>query len=154
MNHDGREERLAQLVEVLRKLTTVEKQWCKYHSLIQNGGYTLRARYQPDWIPECIRDPSKHPLWCEDMRQIGETIKEEFLDKYWGLEFLIPLTKILRRNNRNQRPDAAEALRRFMKLAATIDKSSGATRLVAREGFQPVHRLNRAVFSLNRGLRL
>ncbi|KAJ7155614.1 hypothetical protein C8R46DRAFT_848086, partial [Mycena filopes] len=43
-----------------------EQRWCRYHGLLKALGYELRERYQPDWVPECVRDPSKHPFLCED----------------------------------------------------------------------------------------
>ncbi|KAJ6506265.1 hypothetical protein C8R47DRAFT_1005948, partial [Mycena vitilis] len=341
------DKKLMALVETLRTLTPIERGWTRYHSLLQHRGYTLRPRYQPDWVPLCLMDPSKHPAFCEDMltptshtcldatrthdgaqvmlkwvdlwsesniamflsaikddynhtipildlvllpddvtrrilvtprmrdvddpafgtvgevleflqqffegvafmhrhnvahcdialrnmvmdstqlipggfhpifphtqdgftkrtvilsrtevapvryyfidfglsvryasfdtrgkvtgivgkhrnipelsedvpydpfkldiRQMGETIKKDFLNKYWGLHFLIPLNKLLRRDRPAQRPDASEALRRFSQVAGAIDASTRAMKLTPRKGFQPSRRVWQALTTL------
>ncbi|KAJ7456254.1 hypothetical protein B0H11DRAFT_1819096 [Mycena galericulata] len=47
-------------------LFPAEERFCKYHALLRQRGYELKPRYQPDWVPECVENPSKHPMLCED----------------------------------------------------------------------------------------
>ncbi|KAJ7147837.1 hypothetical protein C8R43DRAFT_1009707 [Mycena crocata] len=103
-------------------------------------------------IPELSEDIPYDPFKL-DIRQIGESLKSEFIDKYWGLECLIPLTKLLRKDDPKRRPDASEALRRFNRLVASIDSSVAATRLIPRKGFQPFHWVNHTIIPKAKGFR-
>jgi hypothetical protein len=121
-------------------------------------------------IPELSDDIPYDPFKL-DNRQMGETIKKEFeisrcmscaryippctdriLKKYWGLECLIPLPRLLQKDVPKQRPDASNALRRFQMLAVSLDSSARSVKLIERKGFQPAHRANRALASLAYGL--
>ncbi|KAJ7456259.1 hypothetical protein B0H11DRAFT_2066035 [Mycena galericulata] len=103
-------------------------------------------------IPELSADIPYDPFKL-DIRQIGETIKTELLANYWGLECLIPLMRRLRKDDPDARPDAVEALRLFESLAAKIDATAAAAKLIPRKGFQPIHWVNHSVASTATRLR-
>jgi hypothetical protein len=47
------------------ELTPDEAFWRDHCQWLLDSGYTLRARYQPDWKPSWL-GTSKFPLHCED----------------------------------------------------------------------------------------
>jgi len=40
--------------------------WRDYQPWLKEQGYTLRARYQPDWVPSWEKHPEKPRYQCED----------------------------------------------------------------------------------------
>ncbi|KAJ7171525.1 hypothetical protein C8R46DRAFT_895444 [Mycena filopes] len=127
--------------------------WTGVHYFFIDFGLSVLARKPAEVIgilgehrdiPE-LSDDIPYDAFKLDIRQMGETIKHDFLNKYWNLNFLIPLNKLLRRDDPKLRPDAGEALRRFRKIADRIDGHGRAVPLVSRTGFHLRHRVGRAL---------
>ncbi|KAJ7744207.1 kinase-like domain-containing protein [Mycena metata] len=66
-------------------------------------------------IPELSRT-IPYDAFKVDMRLVGEMLRKDFLHRYSGLDFVIPLTRRLLRDSPARRPDAAKALAQFQRL--------------------------------------
>ncbi|RDB25045.1 hypothetical protein Hypma_007489 [Hypsizygus marmoreus] len=80
-----REERLAKMEAETYdvrdgKLAFYETFWRDHQPWLKERGYTLRARYQPDWVASWKQDPSKSWSECEDsvgMYTIMDAVRDD-----------------------------------------------------------------------------
>ncbi|TRM69713.1 kinase-like domain-containing protein [Schizophyllum amplum] len=70
-------------------------------------------------IPELSEETPYDPFKI-DMRQVGETLKKDFIGEYSGLEFIQPLVDRLREDDPTKRPTAEEALDIFEHLVDSL----------------------------------
>ncbi|KAJ7023878.1 kinase-like domain-containing protein [Mycena alexandri] len=72
-------------------------------------------------IPELSRT-IPYDAFKVDMRLLGEMLRKDFLRRYNGLDFVIPLTRRLLRDSPARRPDAAKALAQFLRLVGQVSE--------------------------------
>ncbi|KAF8182124.1 kinase-like domain-containing protein [Mycena galopus ATCC 62051] len=70
-------------------------------------------------IPE-ISETVPYDPFKVDVRLVGEMLLHEFLERYTGLNFVVPLVRKLRCKDPARRPDAAAALELFMGLISKL----------------------------------
>ncbi|KAJ7767276.1 hypothetical protein B0H16DRAFT_1308632, partial [Mycena metata] len=87
---------------------------------------TRKYRELRKHIPE-VSETVPYDPFKADIRLVGEMVRREFLLRYKGLDFVIPLVKKLRHRDPVRRPGAAEALALFRRLTSRLDKNQPLT---------------------------
>ncbi|KAJ7151731.1 hypothetical protein C8R46DRAFT_1357934 [Mycena filopes] len=85
----------------------------------ESRGLVLGGRVDQDRVPE-ISDKVPYDPFKVDLRLLGEMLQLDFVLRYAGLDFVVPLMLTLIRDDPTQRPDAAEALEIFEQLVGGL----------------------------------
>ncbi|KAJ7047632.1 hypothetical protein C8F04DRAFT_15324 [Mycena alexandri] len=103
---------------------------CSFSSFEERGfvkGICGQHRNIPELSEEVPYDP-----FALDIRQIGEMLKRDYIEAYFGLEFLDPLMVRLRADDPSTRPTATEALADFQVLVSALPEEKLRAQLIGR----------------------